>query len=450
MKPPRSSRPLALLVAAILPAAAPGVRAQDTPAAGKFSVPAVAPSAAGQVRERDALDAWWNGKGIAGDLFGVRDTLGDRGLTFGGQWRSIFLGVVAGEGGPGGAFAQDLTFFTKLGFAKLLRWPGLEGLEAFGEGRWRDPGPLANANKFVDASRLFNPSRFAGGVGWRLSSFGLSYTTPEFFGIEDFATLRAGWLRPQREFIENPLGGLFADNAIGSQEGLGGNIPFGTSFSTWGGTLKIEPAGWYYAKVGLFMTYPEATSPGNRGVWFRGNGADPSQNGLLFMGETGVTPDLGAAKLPGRYVFGYYYYQDGVSEALNRYGVYFQADQMLYREPSASSDEPSKQGLRSFTLFSVAPAYNNNYPFYFQGGLVYEGLIPSRDRDQLMAALAFGKYSADRQPGRDTTTLLEAGYRVRVNGWAFVQPFAQYIARPDGTPDVANAAVLGAYIGVEF
>ena len=46
--------------------------------------------------------------------------------------------------------------------------------------------------------------------------------------------------------------------------------------------------------------------------------------------------------------------------------------------------------------------------------------------------------------------LIEAGYRVQVNGWSFVQPFAQYIVQPDGTTAVANAAILGLFLGVDF
>jgi carbohydrate-selective porin OprB len=48
------------------------------------------------------------------------------------------------------------------------------------------------------------------------------------------------------------------------------------------------------------------------------------------------------------------------------------------------------------------------------------------------------------------TVLMEAGYRIKISGWSFVQPFAQYISRPDGFADVANAAILGVSLGVDF
>jgi porin len=96
--------------------------------------------------------------------------------------------------------------------------------------------------------------------------------------------------------------------------------------------------------------------------------------------------------------------------------LYWQADQQLYREPSPESPAPSvpsdrksaadakeieetskpklsEQGLYFFSLINFAPKYNNPLPFYFHTGLVYKGLIPGRDQDQLGVAFAYGNYS---------------------------------------------------------
>ena len=50
----------------------------------------------------------------------------------------------------------------------------------------------------------------------------------------------------------------------------------------------------------------------------------------------------------------------------------------------------------------------------------------------------------------ENTTFLEAGYRIKVSGWSYVQPFVQYIVQPNGTTAVANATILGLFIGTEF
>lgn len=193
------------------------------------------------------------------------------------------------------------------GSARTLRAEPLRGATLFGEVRWRDPGPDANPNNFVDADGMFKPSRYVGGVGLRLMSFGAGYVTPELFGVEHLLNLRAGWLQPQREFVEQPLARLFANNPMASAEGIGGNIPFTSSFSSWGGTLEIKPADWHYTKLGLFMSFPDPTNPDNHGLMFRGYESRPDQNGLFFMGETGCTPEIGPRKLPGHYAFGGYY-----------------------------------------------------------------------------------------------------------------------------------------------
>jgi len=385
---------------------------------------------------------------VSGDLLGLRPAA-EHGLTLGGRWRGIYFAILESENGSGNAFSQEIVFSAAFDLGKALRWEALEGFTAFGEGRWRDAGPDANPDSLVEADSLFNPSRYAGGAGWRMVNFGLRYATSSLFGVDDLLTVQGGWLRPQQEFILQPVAQLFADNALASSRGLGGNIPFSSSFSTWGGTLEVKPARWHYTKLGLFMSYPNPTSPGNHGLMFRG---EPPENGLFFIGETGVRPELGASGLPGKYAFGGYFYgEDNEEFGGNKSGFYWLADQMLWRE---SGD----QGLRMFSLWYFAPAYNNDFSFYAHGGLAYEGPVPGRDRDQLMIGAAVGQYGENQagaaraagEPEPGQTVLVEAGYRFRFNDWSFAQPFAQYIVQPAGTSAVADAAILGVSLGVDF
>ena len=439
------------------------------------------------------LSEWWGGKYMTGNWFGVRDTLADNGLKISGRYEGVFYGVLDSNRGQRGFYDQELGFAGELDFAKFLKNDALQGLSAFAEVRWRDSRSSSNPNSFVQASSLFQPSNNQSGTQWRLLTFGLQYTTPELFGIENFATIKGGWLRPQKEFIDQPLSKLFVNNSIESAKGIGGNIPFSSSFSTWGGTLELKPTKWYYAKAGLFMAFPGSTASSNHGLAFQGDREDPENNGLLVMAETGITPKIGPAELPGKYAVGGYYYGQDVdsfngTNQYGQYGFYWQADQMLFREPSAeapvfakgpsdgksvasgksakSFKEPvevtpelSKQGLYTFNLLSFAPKYNNLYPFYFQTGLVYEGLIPTRDTDKLMFAIAYGSYSyyniqslqADgvvNQP--NYTMVLEWDYRLQINKWAYFQPFVQYIIKPNGTGNVQNATILGFAYGLVF
>lgn len=404
---------------------------------------------AGASAKTSGFDSWWNGSQLTGDWFAVRDTLKDRGLTLGGSYRGALFGVVASQNGSGTFWDQELSFSGRVDFSKLLEIGAIRGLEGFVEGRWRESNDgTGNPNGMISGSTMFNPTPMWSGVGWRMLSFGAQYTTPEMFGAKELLTLRGGWLRPQREFIDQPLSKLFLNNAINSSKGIGGNIPLSSSLSVWGGTLQVNPAQWHYTKVGLFMTYPDATSSENHGLQFQGDVGDPSQNSLLFVGETGFLPKIGPSRLPGKYAFGTYIYGDGdKTRGTEPYGFYWQADQMIFREPSAAFPL-SPQGLRMFSLATFAPPDKNIYPFYAQTGLVYEGLLPARDHDQLIIGVAYGRYA--NKPGADYTMVFEGGYRVQINGWSYVQPYAQYISRPAGTAQVANAAILGFQVGVNF
>jgi len=449
-------------------------------------------STAAEAPAESALSEWWNGKNMTGNWFGVRDTLADHGLKFGGKYEGIFFGVVDSQRGARGFYDQEVAFHSDIDFSKLLKTEALEGLTGFVGVRWRDSRSNSNPNTFVQASSLFQPSNNQSGTQWRLTSFGLQYTTPELFGVEDLLTLRGGWLQPQKEFIDQPLSKLFVNNAVESAKGVGGNIPFSSSFTTWGGTLEVKPLKWYYAKAGLFMAYPSATTSSNHGLAFEGFAPNTSLNGLMAMGETGVTPKIGSSKLPGKYAVGGYYWgnqKNSFNGTYNygQYGFYWQADQMLFREPSpeepalmakgpsdgktaadgksfkapVETEKPklSNQGLYAFNLVSFAPAYNNLYPFYFQSGLVYQGLIPTRDEDKLMFSIAYGSYSFDniealQSNGRTNqpnySIVLEWDYRLQVNKWAHFQPFVQYFIQPNGTGAVQNATILGFAFGLVF
>ena len=437
------------------------------------------------------LADWWNGKYMTGNWFGVRDTFDDIGLAFNGKYYGAYFGVVDSQDGARGFWDEGIEFGAEQNFGKLLHVDELKGVKGFAQFRYRDSQGEADPDQFVDGNSMFNPSNWISGTQFRVLQFGLEIGTGDLLSVKDMVVLRGGWLRPQVEFLDQPLSKLFLNNAVNSAKGVGGNIPFSSSFSTWGGTLKVKPVEWHYVKGGLFMAYPEATATSNHGLAFEGFAQNPSQNGLMAMVETGFTPDIGPSKLPGKYAVGGYYYGsrknsfDGTSH-YGQYGFYFQADQMLYREPSpeaappargpsdgkavvsgknfkqtVSADPPklSNQGLSMFNALSYAPGYNNLFPFYFQSGLVYTGLIPHRDADQTLFSIAYGSYSASNihnleangvvnQPSY--TMFLEGGYRIAINQWAFLQPFIQYEIRPSGAGNIRNATILGFYTGLTF
>ncbi|MGH8046027.1 MAG: carbohydrate porin, partial [Chthoniobacterales bacterium] len=382
------------------------------------------------VTEESKFQEWWNGRQFTGDWFGLRDTLEDYGLTFSGKYYGAFFGVIKGGGAKSrGFWDQGLQFGAEQNFGKLFNVDMLSGVKGFGIVRWRDSRADADPNSYVQANSTFNPSNWISGTQWRILNFGLEIGSDDHLSVKDMIVLRGGWLQPQTEFIDQPLSKLFLNNAVNSAKGIGGNIPFSSSFSTWGGTLKVKPVDVWYLKGGLFMAYPQATASSNHGLAMAGYAPDPSQNGLFAIGETGITPKIGPAELPGKYAFGGYYW--GLENTSfygqnydGQWGLYWQADQMLFREASPAPEplgkgpsdgkaitsigknfkEPvpmvkpalSEQGLYTFNLITFAPKYDNTFPFYFQSGLVYKGLLPGREKDQALISIGFGSYSFDQ------------------------------------------------------
>lgn len=433
------------------------------------------------LRAQSSLSDWWNGSHATGEWLGARSALDDRGLVLGGSWKSNFFGVVDGGKQQQGAFDEQILFSLKIDFEKLA---GIPGLTAQASAWYRDG---RGVNNYVGASAAFNPSALQVGTGWRLLPVYLQWESRDLLPVKDMVTLAGGWANPYYFFIQQPASQLFVNNALFQTKGLvNSGIPWSGAAETWGGHLKIKPTTWSYAQAGLYMAIPGALSSGNRGVYFEG--ASPADsNGLYAIGETGVTPQIGASKLPGKYAFGGIYF--GVeNQSYNgtpntgRYALYGQVDQMLFREagvPTAGQDEPgdhktvadpktfkapaptaplSEQGLYAFSFVSFAPEYNNAMPFYFHTGLVYKGLIPTRDMDQLGAAFAFGNYSfdklqADEAAGRSQQTMeavLELDYRLQINKFCYAQPFLQYLIRPGGSGQIENATILGLQMGVTF
>ncbi len=418
-----------------------------------------------EVRD-SALKEWWQGPGATGDWFGARKTVADEGLTISGKWLGNVFGVVDGGLSRGAYFDQEFKLEGKLDFYKLTGWAGLEGLSAHGGVRYRGGD---NVNASVGASPAFNVSSYQGGMGWRLMPFYLTYTTPEAFGVKKLLTISAGWVNPYEVFARQEDAKLFRNNVIVSGKGISSNgVGWSSSYAAWGGFAKVAPVDWFYAQGGVYLAIPGDTDSANHGLELAG--ARPaSSNGWYVVGETGVTPQI--AGLPGKYAVGGYYwglensgFESG--QADGKFGFYIMGEQTLFLEshPADKAVIPQEkkgggQGLRALGFVNFAPQWNNTMPFFFYSGLVYEGLIPGRDADQLGVALALGNYSESKwqaDENRGATNLqtyegvLEFEYRVQVNRWSFVQPFVQYVIRPGGAGAVSNSTVLGVHFGVIF
>jgi len=431
-------------------------------------------------RAENFLSEWWQGPCATGNWMGGRDILVDHGVTLSGEWKANILWDVDGGAEQRFGYDDEWKLRALLDVSKITNWKALDGLTLFSDVRYRGG---SGVNKWAGATGNFAPSAYQGGHLWRFQNAYATYAVPELFGIRNLLTVSGGWQNPTDHFIRQPLNKFFVNNTFSSGRGLSANgIPWGGSYAAWGGYLNVKPVDWYYAQAGLYLAIPQGTATNNHGLAFAGYRINPDLNGLYFLAETGVTPKFGSAQLPGRYAAGFIYW--GVENRSffgqscdEKVAVYWQADQMLFREPSpvesvllpgkgasdgktaaAPKSKPGEQGLSLFSLVNFAPKFNNNVPFYFQTGLVYKGLIPGRDDDQAGVALAFGDYSSSKQivdenSGKPVQTyegVLEFDYRLQINKWAYVQPTLQYIIQPGATSLLSNATVIGFQTGITF
>jgi len=232
-------------------------------------------------------------------------------------------------------------------------------------------------------------------------------------------------------------------------------------------------------------------------------GSNP--NGLFVCSEFGWEPKLGRDKLEGKYAFGMIWWgiQDenflpvtrsgsgSKAKAVNAgsfnmgsWAWYFQADQLLYRvkEPDRSPGKNpsparnfSKKGLYMFNAWSFSPSRYSLLDFYYQTGLVYQGLLPGRPDDRLGVALGSAWFSSDAasayhqtyeiqtaaaiaggkpvypvQPQPTWGGVVEIDYQCMLTKWISVKPFLEYIMNPQQNGTLGNILVLGTQAAVRF
>ena len=120
------------------------------------------------------------------------------------------------------------------------------------------------------------------------------------------------------------------------------------------------------------------------------------------------------------------------------YGFYVTVDRSLIPE----ADDP-EQGLAAFGQFSWAPPDRNQVDQHYAAGLVYRGLLPSRDIDTIGLGVTQIAFCKDQREltGQTDETAVEMFYKARFGQRWAVEPDMQYIARPNG--DGNDALVVG-------
>lgn len=227
--------------------------------------------------------------------------------------------------------------------------------------------------------------------------------------------------------------------------------------SSLGLRLRLDPCHSFFAQAAVYDGYPDPSRTGSR---INLN----SEEGALAYFEAGYKVNQGpdADGLPGTYKVGGWYHTDEFYDNYNtisaliavgpgptthsgNYGLYATADQVVYRESDAA--DPAKQGLGLFARGGWSPKDRNLVEWAADGGLVYRGLIPTRDWDALGFSAAWMWMSDDIAraqrlintvvPGFfspvDHEGLLELTYKAQITAWWTLQPSLQWVIHPGGS-----------------
>lgn len=399
---------------------------------------------------------------MTGNWDGLRDLLSNFGIDFASSYVTDLL-----TNSVGGLRKHRFRYDSSLGLdinVDLERLAAIEGLQFHVSGVYRQGKNLAG-----DIGNRFPPSSIYGSEQVRLYNLYLEQAM-----FHDKVSLKAGRLGAGDDFAQSPLYWVFLTNSI---DGCPISLPINFFFTvyptaTWGARVKVSPVSAWTWKGGI---YHQDSRIGRN----EAHGADftwRKNKGLLFIQELSFLPNQyeGAKGLPGNYKLGIFYstgrfndlYQDenGNSYAqtglpqkrrYGNYGLYFHADQMIYREASSKGD----QGLVPFFLVTLQPSTVNEFPFFIEGGLTYKGLFPGRNQDVAGIAVAYGRWSRQLDKYQNDSGMtpqkyemvIETTYKIAINKWLFFQPDVQYIINPGGGKiSIPDALVTGARVGVTF
>ncbi len=383
---------------------------------------------------------------LLGDFGGLRTRWMNRGVHLGIGYIAESLGTISGGTRRGNAFGGLGQFQVDLDLEKLVGW----------------------RRGYFRASSLWSHGASASGrnVGNELTVSNIdAYDSIRLYELwfeqgfcNDRLWLRAGNLLADTEFATSEYGGLFLNGAFGwpafvSANTLNGGPAFGVpalGFRVW----YEANENWHFA-AGVYDgdTLDDSINGNPRasanGLRFH---LDDDQ-GVFAIGEVVYHPNHGekATGLPGAYRVGAWQHNknrgpEGTSTPDQIYGVYFGADQLVWREPGQKAGE--NQGLGLFFRAGGSPASRAKYEYVFDGGFNYTGLFPGRDDDQFGLGAVFAKHS--KYLDADHEMAIEASYKWQIKPWWSVQPDVQWIHHPGGNNSTPDAWVVGLRTSVTF
>ncbi|KWF35476.1 porin [Burkholderia diffusa] len=477
----RTQRLDALAALLLSLATAPAFAQSASPATGA----AVAEPAAGvgDAAPAQAADAaapaptgFWERSNLLGNMGGLRDVLGDHGVTLNLQETSEYLYNAAGGTQRGGAYQGLTQFGFNVDTEKAIGLPGgtfnVSALQIHGTNLTQ-----RNLQTLQTATGIEANSTTRLWELWYQQAF-----------LAGKADVRIGQQSVDQEFMVSQYAATFMNATFGWPVLPSTDLPSGGPaypLSSLGVRLRVKPANAWTAMVGVFDGNPAGRSDGDAQV-LNAHGTNFNlRSGAFVIGELQYALNAPPADpkapqpagLPGTYKLGFWYQSqhtndprfgtDGLSLAnpasngipathRGNYGFYAVADQMVWR-PSA--DSPRSVGV--FARVMGAPGDRNVVDFAANAGVTLKAPFKGRDDDTAGIAIGYAKigsharaldgdtgtYTTPGYPVRRAETVIEATYQYQVAPWWQLQADLQHFFRPGGGIPNPNAA--GARIGDE-
>lgn len=419
----------------------------------------------------NALTRWATQDYLLGDWGGLRRDLARRGAMF----EFFYIGSEPDNLAGGlntGAIYQGLALATlDLDSQKLL---GYEGGKLHVSGLWLHGQEGFSANYSGDYNRV-NLLDFPNGL--RMGELWYSQQL-----LENRLSVKLGELSVDSDFIVPEYYACPGQFTLLNQTFFYPSLPFnvfdppgfpptGHGLATMpnaapGAVIRWSPTENFYTAAAIYSGAPDQSETGTRF-------SVSQQAGALNYLELGWrhNPGTNNPSLGGTYKLGAYYHTgdftdayDGVFHAagLNptpgqhqgNYGAYLLAEQQLYLQNGKA--DPAQPGLTAFARLLGAPADRNLTQLEVDGGLVYRGLIPTRNWDTLAVAASYLEFSQDMRRAQQAINLLAPGsfapvdyegvielsYKVQATAWWTIQPSVQHVFHPSGSSAIPGATAF--------
>jgi len=419
--------------------------------------------------------SWVEADGITSDWGGTRTKLQDSGVEVFGTYSAEVWGNTCGGLKQGTVYTGLLNFGLALDLEKAAGWKGASINTTW---LW-----LSGRDASEDlVGNYLTISNIAGFNTLRMMDLWFQQNL-----LDDKISLRLGQLTADSEFVISDYASTFLNGTFGWPAFMSMNLPAGGPgypMGTLGARLAVQPVDWMTFQTAVFQGNPYDQDVNRHG--FRWDLS--AENGFFFINEAQFRWNHREEEtgLPGQFKAGAWFHTakfagsfDPETSYQGDAGFYGIIEQMLFREPgeavsapvggknvvdgksakkSVVTEQKSDQGLGWFGRIAFDPQDRNFIGFYFDTGMTYKGLIPTRDEDTLGVGFGYAQMSRGAQRaatdagsvGVGAEMVLEVTYQAQVTKWLTVQPDMQLIINPGGNQDLGNALVLGARASVTF